>query len=94
MWLFKEEKTIQTFSKFHTGENSDAILTPLGRVVISVVLGLKTSDNGGGILTPGKGSVRGGNWQDLSPGSRLNKPLLPDSLVSTLALTSLLATNF
>ena len=68
-----------------TGDASDAILTPLGRVVIFVFAGSTKSGNGGSTVTPSRGKSSGGRDLDFPGKIQLNNP--PRELV--LAATAL-----
>jgi len=73
----------------NTGDVSEAILMPFGRVVIFVLDGSTKSGRGGGIVMPGSGTSRGGSWLEFPPRSQLKRP--PWGCFTTLVLASLVA---
>lgn len=69
----------------HTGDVSEAILTPLASFVTLVLLGSTKSGSGGGRLTPANGVSRRGRALELSPVSQLKMP--PEAGFVAAALT-------
>jgi len=58
----------------HTGDVSEATLTPFGSVVIMVFPGATWSGNGAGSVTPGSGKSKGGTEEVDDPVSHPNRP--------------------
>ena len=75
----------------HTGDVSEAIFMPFGRVVIFVLPGPSSSGNAGGNTTPSSGKSRGGSFLDRSPVSQPKKPKPPEDCCVTAVLASLVA---
>lgn len=79
----KDIKTPINKKDAHTGEVSDAILSPLESVVILVLLCSTKSGSESGRATPPRGMSRGGRALERSPVSQLNKP--PDEVLAATA---------